>query len=902
MDLERNFRICISFLVAFSTAVIFVFSTAPIYAQVGGSHDESSGLGTLFSDDLIAPDRSLAPEASESEQLVQGEELQEPYDAPLSGSELFNDIASNLNEEQTEAMLSSVLRNLDATIEGLSPEDFDIAEIANRIGPDPEALAEWVRDNIALVPYHGNLKSAQGSLNDGHANNLDRALLLSALLGIHKVEVRLVRVRLGEEDTRGLLRSVSVHSFDDGSELDKPIDGSLAKKIALDVGIDEDAVSAALDELHANHDATMQLARDMFEAISPPLVAAANEVRVHSDQEQAQFEDARAFDALRDHWLVEFEQDGEWTRLPLTEIDQTIEALERYPIDALPERYRHQLRVTMKVSFDMQPAKEVLTLDLPTAEFRTSTPTISILPVDSVSSTSLLDASAPIDLAYRTLARYAEEELTDEQIIDEKPLWLPVFTLGKSRFVYDKAIDLSGELIEGSTLTSRASTIGNKIESVGDQLFSMGTEPEAETKEPEQAETFLIWLEVQTISPDGKARTSRRVWAYNLPENLTPSFVGSYLYDMGQVLQLDVSTGRPSARFLNIQYLRSMRSILTEALDENGAQVEGRDPAFLAFELNRWIGIYETGASYLARPNVVGLGVAFDSVGTTSLTFDIMQNDVEFMPGKNKSAFDERVKQGVSDTIAEALLADLRASNDSVSNAALDLFDVLETGDVDFTPAINEQTSLLRWAGGNSSSDVVALVTQESSDVIQPLHFWEIDMKSGLTIGRDTRGRGQVYVDEITLLARVIFCATAVGSNVSHMFDHQTPTDLVVSNFAAAAGALTCISYGGYNIIIGQTLSKVELSILLVIGASSGFIGVTTPFFPTRPAQPAQVDLDRQFQDMVNEYEHQQLTRLLERQTRETNAIIERTEERMRSLEEELRRLQEARDASGPQD
>ena len=63
------------------------------------------------------------------------------------------------------------------------PRDaFDPQAIVDKVGRDPIALFEWVRDNTYLVPYRGVLRGPIGVLMDRKGNSLDRALLLHQLL------------------------------------------------------------------------------------------------------------------------------------------------------------------------------------------------------------------------------------------------------------------------------------------------------------------------------------------------------------------------------------------------------------------------------------------------------------------------------------------------------------------------------------------------------------------------------------------------------------------------------------------------------------------------------------------------------------------------------------------------
>ena len=66
--------------------------------------------------------------------------------------------------------------------DALDPADWDVADLAAALGPDPDAAFALVRDRIGLDAYAGSLRGAEGTLSARGGNAVDRALLLQALL------------------------------------------------------------------------------------------------------------------------------------------------------------------------------------------------------------------------------------------------------------------------------------------------------------------------------------------------------------------------------------------------------------------------------------------------------------------------------------------------------------------------------------------------------------------------------------------------------------------------------------------------------------------------------------------------------------------------------------------------
>ncbi|MET0773351.1 MAG: hypothetical protein ABWZ82_09720, partial [Candidatus Limnocylindrales bacterium] len=86
-----------------------------------------------------------------------------------------------------------------ALVADADPALANIALLAERLVYDPIAAFELVRDSIGYDPYAGALRGAAGTLAARAGNDVDRALLLQALLGQMAVRSRLVVGTLGDE-------------------------------------------------------------------------------------------------------------------------------------------------------------------------------------------------------------------------------------------------------------------------------------------------------------------------------------------------------------------------------------------------------------------------------------------------------------------------------------------------------------------------------------------------------------------------------------------------------------------------------------------------------------------------------------------------------------------------------
>jgi hypothetical protein len=106
-----------------------------------------------------------------------------------------------------DAVQSRVTR-LQAMLGRLPASLTDIKALAASL-PTPQAAFEFVRDQIALEPYPGNLKTPLAALVTRGGNTLDRALLLAEILRAHGIAVRIAHGRLSPERARQLLQQIA---------------------------------------------------------------------------------------------------------------------------------------------------------------------------------------------------------------------------------------------------------------------------------------------------------------------------------------------------------------------------------------------------------------------------------------------------------------------------------------------------------------------------------------------------------------------------------------------------------------------------------------------------------------------------------------------------------------------
>jgi hypothetical protein len=191
----------------------------------------------------------------------------------------------------------------------------------------------------------------------------------------------------------------------------------------------------------------------------------------------------------------------------------------------------------------------------------------------------------------------------------------------------------------------------------------------------------------------------------------------------------------------------------------------------LALARSEWADGY--GNMYLDRPNVVSLhsGISFEPHGEVALfrAFDIIANEVAVNPASAANPFFIRIKQGVLDTNAEALLITkgCRAPSGRTicvgQNNTADLF-------------ANSRRQGVNWTVVNSSNDFRSLPPNLSEDIstrikrdldgryivlVPPtpvsvyghpvFSWWQIDAEIGNTIGIGANGWGTAGTEKSLL-------------------------------------------------------------------------------------------------------------------------------------------------------
>ena len=228
----------------------------------------------------------------------------------------------------------------------LPEETFDVAILAEALGPDMDAIYTFVRDRIGYDAYAGVLRGARGTLIARAGNAADQSLLLVELLRANGFKVRLVTGALDDLMGSHLLFSAGLGAgaaVDFATETDDPLLAAL--------GTDRAAVNAQGEARHALERALAQGIDKETTTESKQLAAllGADDVSLDIDPGARR---AALVAAARGHIWVEVAQDGGWVALdpafPEVEPGTTFAAAAVTMAD-LPAELHHVVRFVVTI-------------------------------------------------------------------------------------------------------------------------------------------------------------------------------------------------------------------------------------------------------------------------------------------------------------------------------------------------------------------------------------------------------------------------------------------------------------------------------------------------------------------------------------------------------------------------
>lgn len=720
------------------------------------------------------PDNELARYESDKEnQSIDGQSSTHPLTSSAMMSELSKD-----ELDQKADLLEKSLQRLEAEVQAIPKELFNLEALADKLGSDPIEIFEWVRDKTYLVPYRGLLRGAKGVLMDRLGNSLDRSLLLFELLKMAGHNTRLAHGTLPSAQIRKV--SQRIHSLSLGKKESSEKSFRTLEKSALAYceryQLDQTIIMNELDLISKAH---KRFSKDINDRIKTQIrvisdTLAEYEVRIKSDDNES------LYPALEDHWWVQLEKEGAWTDLdpsfPELQAGQVLtETEDTYDPENLDEDLFH--RITIRVVVERW---EEGTLKQDTVMEHTLHPS-------QIIGTHITLRHAPLDWPPEDLdISEAPDSLEKiKEIILKKKEWLPVLIIGSNQITASSFMN-TGEINE---------TPGEKSKGSGARGITGGFVRALTGGEDEKKESQLTaeWIEYEIHSAGDVVLTTRRQ-IYDFigpaarlqdeiekpPLGKDEQFKRELILFLGEN-NIITSVCRISPQFfanLLAKNLLDNRAIFTEILRQKDLVLineildnHQEDIASIPVDLYLFAAarfeFNSTHSVYIDRPNIFSSRryPNLHPSGTSNLRFefDIVTNQVATLSDNSEVAFMNRLEQGIFDTNIEALL--LKKGNKLVRNTSEIFLKSLQKGNY---WAIIQEADDLSWQKAKIPLDSRILIEQELAAgyiVLVPekpvlingdelVGWWRIHPQRGDTLGFMETGAGQTLTEYALMVVK----------------------------------------------------------------------------------------------------------------------------------------------------
>ena len=559
-----------------------------------------------------------------------------------------------------------------AAASSIRSAEFDPAALANTLGKDPHVHFAWVREHTWWAPYRGVLRGPTGVLLDRVGSSLDRAYLLADLLRRAGLTVRFAHAEIAEDQAHELLSRVRKVPSQRGVSDDLlPASGTSAESTDTRVALSKQATSNAEALIDAQTEALLTALAD-----TPMPTERADEI---------------ALSAIRDHWWVEYQDDGAWVALDVLLPDTTpgqthIAASSVIPWlagDAVPpiessEWHTVGIRVVIE-RYEGGTSKEMTVL------------AASVRPSDAL--------GEPLKLRHAPIPW--PDRLPDPDIDPQSfraaalaaTMWVPVLQIGRQEFAqsaFTENGELHDDLPEAVDAFSKIGAAG----ATNGMDMALGGFSADESTPVVSAE----WIDYEVVAPGGSVERLRRpvfdllgparraagsvnfdgtaelrrlerfeaLWAPTEILIQPSAFTADFVAD---IVTSDLADSRDALEELLHETVPS--AVRAKATDILGRIEIGDTLPYYAL----WRTSLGASASTLliCRPNVLQFrgGRALANVGANVFRelLDVAANRTGVVDSSAHESFQVRVRQGVTDTVAEmlALGADLGMAENTAS-------------------------------------------------------------------------------------------------------------------------------------------------------------------------------------------------------------------------------------------
>lgn len=747
--------------------------------------------------------------------------------APSSGATATGPAA--FDRAERERRLTATLAAIGDLRNALNRAEFDTEALLESLDYDPEAIIDFVRDEIRFEPYEGLLRGVQGTLMSRAGNTLDQSLLLAFLLGEAGADARLAHGTLDPEQALLLVRSLRGQPppvpANDLSDLRSHIE-----KLAQVAGADNattDTIMQSIDNARTLQELPIWTAAE----------AGRDYLQEHLSQagitlEPADAEPQLAAQSLGYFW-VEY-KDGaasRWERvhtLPAGDAfdEQAVPALE-YFTDTVPERFQHRLRLSAKLERQAGGKTEVVDLMHPWER-----------PVANMTGKRLSFANQPNGIK-------SLQDLEDLNLVEARTTLL-IPNLNDAPAPGAQAFDLRGRTIalsalqmDGMGAAALFQTTGDKTLDAADALAGLSIGKPRKDAATAAYSLRRVWLEYISIHPNGTERVDERtIW--QAPPAMSPT-VPAMLWELATPHGIGLaSSAYPASYLLDLELsrLQSLAPLLQWALaaqdipaghplppqPDLGASAMGFPELAYLSQFDAGINA-EAGSllAYRAEPTIVvtrqglrnaqGQTTAFADVDIVHNRRSVLRRDASSI----QTAPLHAMRLGAWDTLVEQVELEKRlpmligAVSAPVISANRMYRDPAHRNQA---PLILQHLEDLAALPDNKLDDASRLaleedlqrgylVAMETPAHPHPLVWWRVNPTTGETLGRALDGRGQSMTEAGTALmlisipiSTVVGTGICYGSNNSCSFAQCLATAYITASVGAAIGAQASLAIG----------------------------------------------------------------------------------------------------------
>ncbi len=639
----------------------------------------------------------------------------------------------------------------------LPRSEFDPAALAAKLGKNPQAHFEWVRDHTWWAPYRGLLRGSRGVLLDRVGSNLDRAVLLGDLLRLSGHEVRLAHAELPQSLARELLDKVRPTPGERVGAMaqEKMPDGRKRAFENLIPGLGASLKQELVESKRIDGEAGALASTQSSELLAMTR-GAANKAGARDEQ--------AAINAMRDYWWVERKESGKWIAMDVllpdaqaggafTSASSTSTWNAKDAMPGIPEADWHtvQIRVVIERYSDgvttestvlnstMRPAE---VLERPIMLVHMPKPWPDSLPDPTVDPNALGNAAVNVKE------------------------WVPILEIG------DELVVRSG-FADNGNLIAEPFSAKRDIAATGGAGFMTGFSEALGGGEAASSALTAEWLDYEIHVPGEAAQRIRRpvfdvlgpvrrsAKAADFDANTNERLIERYealLSSTHIFLQVSDLTGA-FLTHLRTKSIAANQAAFKELSKERDTARASALASEILDRLDTWgpLPVFalwrgelgeQSRASFIDRPNVlnyrVGKPVVNGDRGVIRELIDVASNSTSVNWGGGQDPFEVRLRQGVSDTIAEvlALGGDFRTTENTATIFAKAGDDpnrgkLVDAHDADAIRGLEWPEDAVARLSEDVNAGFIAVVLRQpiSDGGRQRVGWWRIDPASGETIG-----------------------------------------------------------------------------------------------------------------------------------------------------------------------